>query len=185
MNSYAQLPFYTNLERYFMKQRIMLTIAAMTVEISHVKNQLEKMKGDNSHSVFDWSTALGLAEEVADKSKIIFVNGSSMSIKDVLNQVAEKRKVFHYTAPCFSWNMVNALVDVVENQYTFGQHYFFTNENGATQVQKSKTVNNGDWVAIKENNEFSIFKVEGAEKVLIDKAENFEDVLDCVFEVAA
>lgn len=81
--------------------------------------------------------------------------------------------------------MVNALVDVVENQYTFGQHYFFTNENGATQVQKSKTVNNGDWVAIKENNVFSIFKVEGAEKILIDKAENFEDVLDCVFEVAA
>ena len=54
MNSYAQLPFYTNLERYFMKQRIMLTIAAMTVEISHVKNQLEKMKGDTSLSVFDW-----------------------------------------------------------------------------------------------------------------------------------
>lgn len=185
MDSYAQLTFYTNLERYFMKQRIMLTIAAMTVEISHVKNQLEKMKDDTSLSVFDWSTVLGLAEEVADKSKIIFVNGSSMSIQNVLNQVAEKRKVFHYTSPCFSWCMVNALVDVVENQYTFGQHYFFTNENGVTQVQKSKAVNNGDWIAIKDNNVFSIFKVKDSEKILIEKAESFEDVLDCVFEVAA
>lgn len=168
-----------------MNQRIMLSIAAMTVEISHVKNQLEKMKGDTSHSVFNWSTVLGLAEEVADKSKIIFVNGYSMSIQDVMNQINEKRKVFHYTAPCFSWSMVNALVEVVENQYTFGQHYFFTNENGVTQVQKSRTVNNGDWFAIKEDNVFSIFKVKGSENVLLDKAQNFEDVLDCVFEVAA
>lgn len=168
-----------------MKTRIMLTIAAMTVEISHVKIQLEEMKGNTSHSVFNWSTVLGLAEEIADKSKVIVVDGLTMSIQDVINQVSEKRKVLRYTAPCFSWNMVNALVDIVENQYAFGQYYFFTNDKGVTQIQKSKTVNNGDWVAIKENNVFSIFKVEGAEKILIDKSENFEDVLDCVFEVAA
>lgn len=160
-----------------MKENIILSIASLNVPMSDLKADLKVAKEKfhyNSYS-FSWATVVALLNEIVDKEKVLSIAGLSVSISEIVADVEAAKKKYHYNDLCFCWTTVEALCDVVESQYTFNGLYFFYNEEGVKQVQKSKSLSNGDWFAVEDINQtYKIFKKENGILKSLNRLLDFE-----------
>lgn len=160
-----------------MKEKIILSIAALDVPMEDLKADIAVAKEKYFYRdfCFTWATVLGLLNEIVDKNKVINIAGVSVNIKEIVLDVEAAKNKFHYNDFSFTWPTVEALCDVVESQYTFNGLYFFYNEEGVKQVQKSKELKQGDWFAIQETeNTYQVMRKEGGIMKLIKRLMDFE-----------
>lgn len=167
-----------------MKENILVMIASVLVSLSDVKAQVEKAKQTSNGACFSWATVAGLLDELRDKNKDIMVGNQRVSLASVANGLNEARATHHYTTPCFGWELVASLCEMVEHQFEFRGKYFFLNEEGKTQIQESATLQNGDWFMIKQNaHSFHLYEIKNGKPVLMDTT--FSSFYEFYYELMA
>lgn len=167
-----------------MKENIVVMIASSLVRLSEVKTQIEKAKQASNENSFSWATVAGLLDELRDKDKEIMVAGQRVSLASVLNALSEARATHHYTTPCFSWELVAALCEMVEHQSEFRGKHFFLNEEGKTQVQESASLQHGDWFMVKQSDHsFYLYEMKNRKPVLMDTT--FSSFYEFYYELMA
>lgn len=167
-----------------MKENILVMIASVLVSLSDVKAQVEKAKQTSNGACFSWATVAGLLDELRDKSKDIMVGNQRVSLVSVVSDLNEAREKYHYTTPCFGWEIVESLCEMVEHQSEFRGKYFFLNEEGKTQIQESASLQNGDWFMIKQNaHSFHLYEIKNGKPVLMDTT--FSSFYEFYYELMA
>lgn len=152
-----------------MKENTLVMIASVLVRISDIKAQVEKAKQTSNGACFSWATVAGLLDELRDKNKDIMVGNQRVSLESVVSDLNKARATHHYATPCFGWELVESLCEMVENQSEFRGKYFFLNEDGKTQIQESATLRDGDWFMIKQGaHSFHLYEMKNRKPVLMD-----------------
>jgi len=167
-----------------MKENTLVMIASVLIRLFDVKAQVEKAKQTSNGACFSWAAVAGLLDELHDKNKDIMVGNQRFSLASVVSDLNEARAAHHYTTPCFGWELVESLCEMIENQSEFRGKHFFLNEDGKTQIQESATLQNGDWFMIKQNaHSFHLYEMKNRKPVLMDTT--FSSFYEFYYELMA